>query len=159
LIGKTLYHMSNDMSMDEMIEVLARYRYNAKHDADRIKALESELSRLRASSFVTAVPSDEYEKVKAENARLKAEVERLKAVSEAWKKRRLDKVEAECINWADVEKENARLKAQVERLTKAGDAMIDEWWLQLSCPQRMKASWLKEQAIVDWNAAKEGKQS
>jgi hypothetical protein len=43
-------------------------------------------------------------------------------------------------------------------LTKAGDAMIDEWWLQLSCPQKMKASWLKEQAIVGWNAAKENRQ-
>jgi len=75
--------MSNDMSMDEMIEVLARYRYNAKHDADRIKALEDELSRLRASSFVTAVPGDEYEKVKAENARLKAEVERLTTAGDA----------------------------------------------------------------------------
>ena len=51
------------MSMDEMIEVLARYRYNAKHDADRIKALEDELSRLRASSFVTAVPAEQYERV------------------------------------------------------------------------------------------------
>ena len=51
----------------------------------------------------------------------------------------------------------ADLKAQVERLTKAGDVMIEEWWLQLSCPQRMKASWMKEQAIADWNAAKEGK--
>ena len=65
------------MSMDEMIEVLARYRYNAKHDADRIKALESELSRLRASSFVTAVPAENYEKMNADNDRLKAEVERL----------------------------------------------------------------------------------
>ena len=36
------------MTMDEMIEVLARYRYNAKHDADRIKALEAELGRMRA---------------------------------------------------------------------------------------------------------------
>ena len=53
----------SDMSMDEMIEVLARYRYNAKHDADRIKALEDELSRLRASSFVTAVPAEQYERV------------------------------------------------------------------------------------------------
>jgi len=51
------------MSMDEIIEVLARYRYNAKHDADRIKALEDELSRLRASSFVTAVPAEQYERV------------------------------------------------------------------------------------------------
>ena len=69
--------------MDEMIEVLARYRYNAKHDADRIKALEDELSRLRASSFVTAVPGDEYDKVKEENARLKAEVERLTKAGDA----------------------------------------------------------------------------
>jgi hypothetical protein len=53
----------SDMSMDEMIEVLARYRYNAKHDADRIKALEDELSRLRASSFVTAVPAEQYERI------------------------------------------------------------------------------------------------
>jgi len=71
------------MSMDEMIEVLARYRYNAKHDADRIKALEDELSRLRASSFVTAVPAEDYEKMKAENARLKAEVERLTKAGDA----------------------------------------------------------------------------
>ena len=49
------------------------------------------------------------------------------------------------------------LREEVERLTKAGDAMIDEWWLQLSCPERMKKSWMQEQAIVDWNAAKEGK--
>jgi len=56
--------MSKEMTMDEMIEVLARYRYNAKHDADRIKALEAELSRLRASSFVTAVPAEQYERLK-----------------------------------------------------------------------------------------------
>ena len=36
------------MSMEDMIEVLARYRYNAKHDADRIKALEAELGKMRA---------------------------------------------------------------------------------------------------------------
>jgi cell division protein FtsB len=54
--------------------------------------------------------------LEAENARLKAEVERLTSVSEAWKKRRLDKVEAECINWADVENENASLKAEVAHL-------------------------------------------
>ena len=53
--------------------------------------------------------------------------------------------------------EIARLKAEVERLTKAGDAMVDEWWLQLSCPERMKKSWMQEQAIANWNAAKEGK--
>jgi hypothetical protein len=53
----------------------------------------------------------------------------------------------------------AQLVEKCERLTKAGEAMIDEWWLQLSCPERMKASWMQEQAIVGWNAAKNGGQS
>ena len=52
-----------------------------------------------------------------------------------------------------------RQASTIRSLTKAGDAMIDEWWLQLSCPERMKASWMQEQAIVDWNAAKEETQS
>jgi hypothetical protein len=65
------------------------------------------------------VEYSDYWKLFEEVTRLKAEVERLTSVSEAWKKRRLDKVEAECINWADVENENARLKAEVERLTEA----------------------------------------
>lgn len=62
--------MSNEMTMDEMIDVLARYQYNAKHDADRIKALEFEVSgldRLRGR----------YAEAMNEIARLKAEVERL----------------------------------------------------------------------------------
>jgi chromosome segregation ATPase len=72
------------------------------------------------SRFIPVEPEKWGEMVKAwaENPKLKAEVERLTSVSEAWKKRRLDKVEAECINWAEVEKENARLKAEVDRLTK-----------------------------------------
>lgn len=37
----------------------------------RIKDLEAEVRRLRESSFVTAVPSEEYEKLKAENERLR----------------------------------------------------------------------------------------
>jgi len=47
------------------------------------KALKAEVERLRASSFVTAVPVEEYEK-------LKAEVERLKQQVQYWK------IEAEC---------------------------------------------------------------
>lgn len=66
--------MSNEMSMDEMIEVLARYRYNAKHDADRIKALEDELGRMRADVDRLR---DRYAEATQENARLKAEVEHL----------------------------------------------------------------------------------
>jgi hypothetical protein len=140
--------MSNDMSMDEMIEVLARYRYNAKHDADRIKALEAEasglraavaslervdnllikglkdeLNTLRASSFVTAVPVEEYEK-------LKAEVERLTNLQSG----------------ADY------FKAEVERLRKAGDE------LERVLTDR-SGSYEAGNASHEWNAAKEGKQS
>jgi len=49
-----------------------------------------------------------------------------------------------------------KLQAENKRLRKAGDAMIEEWWIQLSCPERMKASWLKEPQIVEWRAAKGG---
>ena len=41
---------------------------NCQAEADRLKA---EVERLRASSFVTAVPVEEYEKLKAENERLR----------------------------------------------------------------------------------------
>ena len=102
------------------------------------------------------------QEMKEEIARLKAEVERLISVSEAWKKRRLDKVEAECIDWSDYEKlkaENARLKAEVERLREAGDALYES-----------KIGYYGEQILEDmkhdtgemcrnWNAAKEGKPS
>ena len=91
-------------------------------------------------------------------ARLKAEVERWKFTLE--EERQIMRED-----WAGLRCEKDRVQraleyaeAQVERLTKAGDAMIDEWWLQLSCPERMKASWMHEQAIVDWNAAKKGGQ-
>jgi len=87
--------------------------------------------------------------LESENARLKAEVERLTSVSEAWKKRRLDKVEAECINWAEVEKENANLKAEVERLTKAGDAMVGVLGLPINTVQEFELN----QA---WHKAKGG---
>ena len=92
-------------------------------------------------------------------ARLKAEVERWKFTLE--EERQIMRED-----WAGLRCEKDRVQraleyaeAQVERLTKAGDAMIDEWWLQLSCPERMKASWMQEQAIVEWNAAKKGGQS
>ncbi len=116
------------MSMDEMIEVLARYRYNAKHDADRIKALEAELGRMRASSFVTAVPSEEYDKLeffhrmdtlaikkqKEEIERLKAEVERLNTGIQPEGSN--DAVGRAVNVLLEKEKEIARLKAEVDRL-------------------------------------------
>jgi predicted RNase H-like nuclease (RuvC/YqgF family) len=53
------------------------------HARVEISFLKAEVERLRASSFVTAVPVEEYEK-------LKAEVERLKQQVQYWK------IEAEC---------------------------------------------------------------
>ena len=41
---------------------------------DRNKTLKAEVERLRASSFVTAVPVEEYEKLKAEVERLEHQV-------------------------------------------------------------------------------------
>ncbi len=46
------------------------------------------------------------------------------------------------------EAENARLKAEVERLTKAGDAVCESPYL-----------WETDPAVIEWRAAKEGKQS
>ena len=43
----------------------------------RCNELKAELARLRASSFVTAVPVEEYEKLKAEVERLTADNEQL----------------------------------------------------------------------------------
>ena len=90
-------------------------------------------------------------RIKALEARIEemAQLERMKAV----------KVEAQLmVSIGELQSENTRLKTEVERLTRSGDAMIDEWWLQLSCPEWMKKSWMQEQAIVDWNAAKKGGQ-
>lgn len=36
----------DNLTPAEIAEMIARYRYNAKHDTDRIRALESEVARL-----------------------------------------------------------------------------------------------------------------
>ena len=200
--------MSNDMSMDEMIEVLARYRYNAKHDADRIKALEAEasglraavaslervdnllikglkdeLNTLRASSFVTAVPVEEYEKLKAEVAKSE---EHNAALCERMQDLNGEVHTASCTNarlhsqFANSEQENARLKAEVERLTEtiekvitAADVIDERNQRLIAEVERLrKAGDNLERVLTDrsgsyeagnasheWNAAKEGKQS
>ena len=38
----------NDYTVEELAEMLARYRYNAKLDADRIAALEATVAKLYA---------------------------------------------------------------------------------------------------------------
>ena len=125
----------------------------------RADNLEAEVARLKAevdecrknSGAGMKVMLGLSDELVAENARLKSEVERLISVSEAWKKRRLDKVEAECIDWSDYEK----LKAENARLRKAGDAMAEAMWYGYS----ERSIWVKKFAETDWNAAKEGKQS
>lgn len=47
------------------------------HDLNQIGGLQQELASLRASSFVTAVPVEQYEKLKAEVERLTADNEQL----------------------------------------------------------------------------------
>ena len=160
----------SDMSMDEMIEVLARYRYNAKHEADRIKALEDELSRLRASSFVTAVPGDEYEKMKAENARLKAEVERLTQLNSTLALRydatnsmldgcakTIEEMEAQVERLQSIHSIDSigieQLKAQVERLTKAGNA-LHAFLINYIVESRISSAYLNK-LDDEWLAAKE----
>jgi len=64
-----------------------------------------------------------------ENARLKAEVERLTAFT------------------TRTIIPNEELQAQVERLTKAGDAVCESPYL-----------WETDPAVIEWRAAKEGKQ-
>ena len=80
---------------------------------DRYAEATQELSRLRASSFVTAVPAEEYEQMKSENARLK---EQYNGIIDT----QLDEI--------------ARLKAEVERLTsdiqmekENEDRLVREW--------------------------------
>jgi cell division protein FtsB len=64
--------MSHDEEMDMAMSRIGVLRYQLEQAND-------EIARLRSSSFVTAVPSDEYEKVKTELANLKAERDQLKA--------------------------------------------------------------------------------
>lgn len=74
----------------------------SNQQASEVRRLKAEVERLRASSFVTAVPVEEYEK-------LKAEVERLtKAHSDAL-----------ADFWA-IHKGYFDLKAEVEQLRKEG---------------------------------------
>lgn len=97
----------------------------------RIERLKAEAERLRASSFVTAVPSEEYEK-------LKAEVEQL------------DDLCKKLMN------QHSNISCENIRLRKAGDAMVkvfkDEGYNTDNneyCMEEIRA----------WNAAKDGRPS
>ena len=101
--------------------------------------LKAEVERLRASSFVTAVPSEEYEKLKAEVGEL---CEAIKLASEVG------------IKMAD---EVTRLKAENERLRKAGDAVALDYAerIEIEAGDTAKNLMRKLPVLREWNAAKE----
>lgn len=80
--AEMLVNMLNAL-LDEKVVLEQRVRYwSIESDCNHgrwLRCLE-DMERLRASSFVTAVPSEEYEKVQAELTDLKAEADRLKAL-------------------------------------------------------------------------------
>jgi hypothetical protein len=91
--GKAYVYFENEAHAEMLVNMLnalldekgileQRVRYwSIESDCNHgrwLRCLE-DMERLRASSFVTAVPSEEYEKVQAELTDLKAEADRLKA--------------------------------------------------------------------------------
>ena len=130
-----------DMAVAACNEEIAKHLLEIGRLQGRVIALEGQLEgekaiakALRSLSFTTAVPSEDYEKLKAdleksdavvfkqavENERLKAEVERLKAEVSYDNRVQLhvDKLAAEFTQY-----EVDRLQAEVERLRKAGTEM------------------------------------
>ena len=64
-------------------EDYARLLCDSVHDLNQIGGLQQELARLRASSFVTAVPVEEYERLKAEVERLNDAIMRGDSIPDA----------------------------------------------------------------------------
>ena len=108
----------------------------------------NESQQIKAESFLT-MAEHWINQTAEENARLKAEVERLNAVIESHKDAGL-----RMLAMLDEERRLTKhLKSEVERLTKAGDMMLSEW---ASGEEKDAKNFLN--ALVIWNAAKEGKQ-
>ena len=62
----------------------------------------------------------------------------------------------------ELKAENDQLKAEVERLTKAGDLLAVHYNALSKCvtPNNAKSGSINDwTSVIDWNAAKEGKQS
>jgi chromosome segregation ATPase len=120
--------------------------------------------------FIPVEPEKWAEMVKAqaEVARLKAEVERLTSDLQMEKEnedrlvREWQKANNEVYGLqrqvAALIDDQTRLKAEVERLTKAGDAMYNAL-LCSGCSECEGMYNSHDEAINEWNAAKEGKQS
>jgi len=149
----------------------AFFEKNNEH-INEIARLKAEVERLRASSFVTAVPVEQYEKLNAEverlkslcdslgmggkhtvtaiveeNARLKAEVERLNALVES----NLNSSKVAMGKSDAVLHERDSLKAENERLRKAWDAMAYSAYAHCMCQDC-------EEIRDQWRDAKRGEQ-
>lgn len=144
----------------------------------RVIALEAELESekaahkaLRSLSFTTAVPSEDYEKLKAELAKSE---EHNAALCERLQDLNSEVFTASCTNarlhslFANSELENARLKAEVERLTFDPLTYLDdqgEWMprhIHLAAVERLKAEVERLTNLksgADYFKAEEGKPS
>ena len=113
--------------------------------------LKAEAERLTAFTTRTIIPNEELQ---SENSRLKARVSDLECDAEtSYRQSMDDEYEIEWLNKIThgLMKEKEQLQAQVERLTKAGDAMADYIMVVPGTP-------MAHVYLIDWNAAKEGKQ-
>jgi hypothetical protein len=110
---------------EQLRHIINYWRIEASHNYGRWINAADELNELRKSSFVTAVPSEDYEKLKAENERLRGQVEYYTTA--------LGKQEV--LNQHLVKAGDAVVAAYC-----MGDALVDKW---------------KEYPVVrEWNAAK-----
>jgi len=126
-----------DMAVAACNEEIAKHLLEIARLKGRVIALEAELESekaaykaLRSLSFMTAVPSEDYEKLKAD----------------------LEKSDGVVFKQAV---ENERLKAEVKRLTEAGD---DLWAFAQNCVILGVYRKTAQEKIDIWNAATGGKQ-
>ena len=119
------------------IEELQAENARLKEEAERYRlaSIRVDVDELHAQ-FNRAL----FDETVAENARLKAEVKRLKAEPDAL----TAYLYADTLRRDDIK----TLKAHIERLIKAGDDVCESPYLLETDP-----------AVIEWRAAKEGKQS
>ena len=83
----------------------------------RLDEAQAELERLRASSFVTAVPSEEYERLQSENKLVREESDRH---YQLWVNSQADLEKSDGVVWT-LAVENTHLKAEVTDLKSMAD--------------------------------------
>jgi predicted RNase H-like nuclease (RuvC/YqgF family) len=103
--------MSNhDQEMDAAMSRIGVLRF-------RLDEAQAELERLRASSFVTAVPSEEYERLQSENKLVREESDRH---YQLWVNSQADLEKSDGVVWT-LAVENTHLKAEVTDLKSMAD--------------------------------------